>query len=93
MTRCYCDSPFLGGNSCRCTIDERTTGKPLSATAPQTHTADNIGARAGSLVEHTGAHDNGGTPAARPCPGTFSDPGDGYDSAIRWHADFERGDL
>jgi len=24
---------------------------------------------------------------------SFSDPGDGYDSAIRWHADFERGNL
>lgn len=38
--------------------------------------------------------DTGGdaTPSARPAR-TFSDPGDGYDSAIRWHADLERGDL
>lgn len=39
--------------------------------------------------------DTGGdaTPSARPAHITFSDPGDGYDSAIRWHADLERGDL
>lgn len=35
----------------------------------------------------------GGQEGNASCPPTFSDPGDGYDSAIRWHADFERGVL
>lgn len=38
------------------------------------------------------AADSPDSPRAAASP-TFTDPGDGYDSAIRWHADFERGDL
>lgn len=83
MTRCY-----------RCTFDDGTTGSAapsFAATAPQTHTAEAgcsgpSGARAGAIV---------GQAAGAPTPAavTFSDPGDGYDGAIWWHADLERGSL
>lgn len=68
---------------------EGTTGTADEPTANQASDAE---AQRGSSLNTGEAADSPDSPRAAASP-TFSDPGDGYDSAIRHHADMERGNL
>lgn len=75
------------------------TAKGLEKLGGSSGLADEPGALAHETppvgAQRRATTDTGGDaqPSSRPAHTSFSDPGDGYDSAIRWHADFERGDL